>query len=213
MGGFDDNSLEGCQEACSEFTGVEIDVHYSNGAFYMDHDSADPNADRLIQFTEWYTQWHTQTNQTCGLWVDLKTSDIQSVERLANITKPFDRLLVEVYDKKMIPKLNNLTLTSRYLDTDVRSIMMIEYILFSTTSNYFATWYADSFCLLDTFFYSGGSLALTDEPNVPPPCDNYLTIETWRVLAWVVIVFAVILVTCCLSRCCKKPASAPQKGT
>lgn len=200
--GHGDNSLEGCKKACSEFTGVEIDIHYDDGIFYMHHDFADPNAARLKEFAEWYVQ----ENQTCGLWVDLKTSNVDSIEQLANITEPFDELLVEVYKKKMIYELNkyNITSTSSYLDTDFHSIWIFEYILFSTSSTYFGTWYADWFCLLDTFFDSGGSLALTDKPVAPEPCENYWSIETWRVLTWLTIIFIFILLMGCLYMCCRK---------
>ena len=58
----------------------------------------------------------------------------------------------------MLQPLENLTLTSTHLDTEIRSIWMPSYIFFGVDKERFMSWHMDYLCLMDTFFDSGGEV-------------------------------------------------------
>jgi len=194
-----ENSLQGCILASELFEGIEVDVHWHEGHFWMHHDrwyEATETLDELIQ-----------QNLPGGLWVDMKTSVLHSIPTLIHLLENRTDILVEVYDKKMIKPLRNanITVTSTHFDTPVRSIWMLRYILFSTSRPRFMSWHMDFLCLIDTFFDSGGELALTDLYSPPKKCRWFLGIGVVRAITWTTISLMVAAgfssINYCIGKC------------
>ena len=194
-----ENNLHACILASKRFEGIEVDVHWHAGHFWMHHD-------------HWYKATTTlneliRQNLSGGLWVDMKTSVLHSIPTLIHLLVNHTDVLVEVYDKKMIKPLQNanITVTSTHFDTPVRSIWMPRYILFSTFRPRFMSWHMDFLCLMDTFFSSGGELALTDLYSPPKKCSWSLSIGVVRAIAWtsisLIVVTGYLSIKYCIGKC------------
>ena len=175
---YTENNLHGCIQASKVFAGIEIDVHWHDGKFWMHHD-------------HWYQATSTLSDLinlhlSGGLWVDMKTSVPESLPHLIELIGNHTNVMVEVYDKRMIKYLQeaNITTTSTSFDTSIRSIWMVRYLFFSVDLPRFMSWHLDFLCLMDTFFESGGELALTDQYYPPDKCEYSLSIVAARGLIW-----------------------------
>lgn len=193
---YPDNSLESCKLVVEKgFTGIEVDVRYHENKFYLHHD-------------HWYLannqtlQQLLELNLNVDLWVDVKTSYLHSTAKLISLLTNFkNRLLVEVYDEKMIAPLKaaNITVTSTDFDTDFRSVLGIQYIFLGSDKHPHGTWYLDVFCLNDAYFADGGDVVVTDF-HEPSSCgNNYISIPVLRLIMWVVIPVLLIMIVyfCC----------------
>jgi hypothetical protein len=178
-----ENNIEGCKKVVDYgFSGIEVDVQYHENKFYIHHD-----------------HWYLAKNQTLkqlleldlgvDLWVDMKTSLIDSIPIFIELVKGFKhRLIVEVYKKHMIEPFQNanLTVSSTQFNTEFRSISGRNYVLFGTDRLPVGTWQMDRFCLNDAFFADGGDVVVTDFYK-PYSCDSYIPILLWRLSAWIII--------------------------
>ena len=174
--GYAENDIDACRLASEIFDGIEVDVRWHGANFWLHHD-------------HWYLATSTledliKLDLPGGLWIDMKTSELESLPALLSLVENRSNVLVEVYDEKMLQPLENLTLTSTHLDTEIRSIWMPSYIFFGVDKERFMSWHMDYLCLMDTFFDSGGEVALTDLYYRPTKCSRYMSIVTARVLAW-----------------------------
>ena len=102
---YGDNSLEGCKRAVANgFNGIEVDVHYHDGQFYLHHD-------------HWYLSNETleqllQLKLAADLWIDLKMCDVNGIYNLLGLVSNFShRLIVEVYDQRLVLPLENANIT------------------------------------------------------------------------------------------------------
>ena len=192
-----ENSIEGCKKVVEYgFEGIEVDVQYYENNFYIHHD-----------------HWYLAKNQTLkqlldlnlkvDLWVDMKTSYVGSIDQFISLTENFtNRLLVEVYDERMIAPLKaaNITVSSTNLETDFRSVLGINYLLFGTDKMPHGSWYLDLFCLNDAYFADGGDIVVTDFDK-PSTCAHYLPIAFWRIFLWILIL---TILSCCIVCCLRK---------
>ena len=192
-----ENSLEGCKKVVEYgFKGIEVDVQYYENKFYIHHD-----------------HWYLAKNQTLkqlldlnlkvDLWVDMKTSNVESIDQFISLIENFtNRLLVEVYDEKMIAPLKaaNITVSSTNLETDFRSVLGINYLLFGTDKTPHGSWYLDLFCLNDAYFADGGDIVVTDF-HKPSNCTHYLPIALWRIFLWILILS---ILSSCIVFCRRK---------
>ena len=80
---YGENSIEGCKKVVEYgFEGIEVDIQYYNNKFYIHHD-----------------HWYLANNQTLqqlldlnlnvDLWVDMKTSDVESIDKFILLVKNF----------------------------------------------------------------------------------------------------------------------------
>lgn len=193
---YGENNLKGCEEVVEYgFNGIEVDVQYHNGIFYMHHDRWDLSNNQTLQQL-------LNLNLSVDLWIDMKTSSIESVDRLISMVSNFsNRLLVEVYDEKMIGPLKdaNITVTSTNFNTDFRSVLGIQYLLIGTDKSLHGSWYLDILCLNDAYFADGGDVVVTDFYK-PSSCKTYLPILFWRIFLWGLIFLILLSVIFCCQR-------------
>lgn len=183
------NSLAGCKQAVENgFTGIEVDAQYHNGQFYLHHDHWDMSNETLEQLF--------QFNLTANLYVDLKTSDVDSIGKLVGLVSHFrHRLIVEVYDQKMVLPLQNANITVARLGS-FNTVEPWQYILYGVKTPC-ATWNLDMLCFNDMFFADGGDIVLTDFYR-PWHCDLYFP-GRWSLWACIIIIaLALILLTYCI---------------
>lgn len=178
-----ENNIEGCKKVVEYgFKGIEVDIQYYENKFYIHHD-----------------HWYLAKNQTLkqlldlnlnvDLWVDMKTSCVENIDQFVSLTDNFtNRLLVEVYDEKMIAPLKaaNITVSSTNLETDFRSVWGINYLLFGTDKTPHGSWHLDLLCLNDAYFADGGDIVVTDF-HKPSSCSSYVPITLWRIFLWILI--------------------------
>lgn len=193
---YGENSIEGCRKVVEYgFTGIEVDVQYYDSKFYIHHD-----------------HWYLANNQTLrqllelnlgvDLWVDMKTSYVESIDKFIPLVENFtNRLLVEVYDEKMIAPLKsaNITVSSTYMDTDFRSVWGLNYLLFGADKSPHGTWQMDILCWNDAYLADGGEIVVTDFYK-PSSCDTYFSILFWRVVLWIIIFTFLLSVGICFYR-------------
>lgn len=194
---YPENDIDACRLAAEIFDGIEVDVHWHDAtqSFWMHHD-------------HWYLATSTlsdliRLDLPGGLWVDMKTSNLNSLPKLVDLVQNRSNVLVEVYDKKMMEPLQNanITITSTHFDTPIRSIWMPRYILFGVDKERFMSWHMDYLCMMDIFFYSGGELALTDLYYRPQKCSHWTSITTVRIVAWIVLLYILGMLLSCFACC------------
>lgn len=158
------NTLEGCKQAVENgFAGIEVDAQYHGGHFYLHHDHWSLSNETLQQLLE--------LNLTANLWIDLKTSDVNSMHRLISLVSDFQhRLIVEVYDQNLLPALHSANITVARLGT-FHVVDPWEYIFYAVKTPC-ATWNLHMFCLEDMFLADGGDIAMTRFER-PWHCDVY----------------------------------------
>jgi hypothetical protein len=188
---YPENDIDACRLASEIFDGIEVDVHWHDSHFWLHHD-------------HWYLATSTlldliKLDLPGGLWVDMKTSELDSLPTLIDLVQNHSNVLVEVYDKKMMEPLQNanITITSTHFDTPIRSIWMPRYIFFGVDKQRFMSWHMDYLCMMDTFFDSGGELALTDLYYRPQKCSHWMSITTARIVAWIVLLCVLTLLLLC----------------
>lgn len=187
---YGENNIEGCKQVVEYgFTGIEVDVQHHDNQFFLHHDD-----------------WSLAKNQTLkqlldlnlgvDLWVDLKTSSLDSVDRLVYLLSNFkNRVIVEVYKEYMIEPLadSNITVSSTSFDTEYRSVWGLNYVLFGTDKLPVGTWHLDIFCLNDAFLADGGDVVVTDfyEPHT---CNWFIPMIVWRCALWCIVIIICIFV-------------------
>jgi hypothetical protein len=181
---YGDNSLAGCKQAVdSGFPGIEVDVQYHNGQFYLHHD-------------HWYLSNETleqllKLNLAANLWVDLKTCDVAGIDKLLRLVSDFPhRLIVEVRDQRLVSPLENANITVAGLGS-FNKAKPLDYILHGCKKPC-GTWDLDMLCFNDMFFADGGEIALT-RFQTPWHCDIYFP-GRWSLWACSII-FALALVS------------------
>ncbi len=185
---YKDNSIHGCKQAATFFTGIEVDVRWKNQKFWLDHDDwerADGTLEELLNL-----------QLPVDMLIDMKTSYAESIPRLIQLVQNHSKnIIVEVYDDTLIQPLHhaNITTASTHYDTDYRSISGIRWLLFSSDKTPFYSWHLDSFCFTDMFFQNGGTIILTDNFE-PHQCDTFPNLILIRVLLWVFIISIVLLI-------------------
>ena len=175
---YGENSLAGCKQAVENgFTGIEVDVQYHDGQFYLHHD-------------HWYLSNETleqllKLNLAADLWIDVKTSDVDGIDKLIGLVSDFThRLIVEVYDQKLVLPLENAHITVAGLGS-FNTVRSWQYILHGVKTPC-ATWDLDMLCFNDMFFADGGDIVLTSFQK-PWHCVVYFP-GRWSLWACIVII-------------------------
>tara|TARA_B100001540_G_scaffold306132_1_gene317900 strand:- start:233 stop:904 length:672 start_codon:yes stop_codon:yes gene_type:complete len=201
-----ENSLAGCKQAIDNgFTGIEVDVQYHNGLFYLHHDHwylANATLDQLLKL-----------NLAADLWIDVKTSDVNGINTLIGLVSNFQhRLIVEVYDQKLIPPLQSANITVARLGA-FNTVDPWQYI-FHGVKTPCATWNLDMMCFNDMFFADGGNIVITDFKK-PRHCDIYFPGRLWL---WAFVIIISLALMCLMyivirqlrRQCCAKPKTCAQ---
>lgn len=180
-----ENSLAGCKQAVDNgFTGVEVDVQYHDGQFYLHHD-------------HWYLSNETleqllKLKLPVDLWIDLKTCDVDGIDKLLELVSDFPhRLIVEVWDQRLVLPLENANITVAQFGT-FNTVGFWHYFLHGLKTPC-AIWSLDTWCLNDTFFADGGDIVITDFDR-PWHCDIYFP-GRWSLWAFIIILF--LAFACC----------------
>ena len=173
-----ENTLAGCKQAVDNgFTGIEVDVQYHDGQFYLDYDN-------WILSNETLEQLLNLIPEHVDLWIDLKTCDVDGINKLIGLVSDFPhRLIVEVYDQRLVLPLENARITVARLGS-FNTVKAWDYIWHGVKSPC-ATWSLDTWCLNDTFFADGGDIVITDFKR-PWHCDIYFP-GRWSLFAFIII--------------------------
>ena len=182
---YGDNSLAGCQQAVNNgFTGIEFDVQYHDGQFYLHHD-------------HWYLSNETleqllKLNLAADMWIDLKTCDVDGIDKLLDLVSDFPhRLIVEVRDQRLVSPLEHANITVAGLGS-FNSMKGLDYILHGLQKPC-AIWNLDMLCFNDMFFADGGDIAMTRFEK-PWHCDIYFP-GRWSL--WAFIIILLLAFACC----------------
>tara|TARA_B100000902_G_C27290335_1_gene906751 strand:- start:388 stop:1167 length:780 start_codon:yes stop_codon:yes gene_type:complete len=188
---YGDNSIAGCKQAVwNGFTGIEVDVQYHEGQFYLHHD-------------HWYLSTETleqllTLNLSADMWIDLKTCDLNGVNKLLDLVSDFPhRLIVEVRDQKLVLPLENANITVAGLGS-FNSVKGWDYILYGLKKPC-ATWNLDMLCFNDMFFADGGEIAITRFKK-PWHCDIYFPGRLWLWAFVIIILLALIYLAYIVTR-------------
>lgn len=181
---YGDNTLAGCEQAVNHgFAGIEVDVQYHDGQFYLHHD-------------HWYLSNETlehllKLNLAADMWIDLKTCDVKGIDKLLTLVSDFPhRLIVEVRDQSLVFPLEHANITVAGLGS-FNKMEGWDYILHGCKKPC-ATWNLDMLWLNDMFFADGGDIAMT-RFHKPWHCDIYFP-GRWSLWACSII-FALALVS------------------
>jgi len=184
---YGDNSLDGCKQVVEYgFTGIEVDVQYHAGKFYLHHDHwylTNETLDQLLNL-----------NLGVDLWIDMKTSE--SIDKLIPLFSNFtNRLLVEVYDEKMVLPLQkaNITVAGMVPGCQFHTVGAWQYIFYGLERPA-GTWDLDMWCLNDMFFADGGDIVLTNFYK-PSSCAVYFP-GRWSLWSLIALVLVGLLVGC-----------------
>lgn len=182
---YGDNSLEGCKRAVENgFPGIEVDVQYHLGQFYLHHD-------------HWYLSNETleqllKLNLAADMWIDLKTCDVDGIDKLLDLVSDFPhRLIVEVRDQRLVSPLEHASITVAGLGS-FNSMKGLDYILHGLKKPC-AIWNLDMLCFNDMFFADGGNIAMTRFQK-PWHCDIYFP-GRWSL--WTFIIILLLALLCC----------------
>ena len=174
---YGDNRLAGCKKAVANgFSGIEVDVQYHDGQFYLHHD-------------HWYLSNETleqllKLNLAVDMWVDLKTCDVDGLDTLLGLVSDFPhRLIVEVRDQRLVLPLENANITVAGLGS-FNSVKAWNYIVHGVKKPC-ATWNLDMLCFNDMFFADGGDIAMTRFQK-PWHCAIYFP-GRWSLWAFIII--------------------------
>ena len=157
------NSLAGCKQAVKNgFAGIEVDAQYHDGHFYLHHDHWNLSNETLEELLK--------LNLPADLWIDLKTCDVDGIDKLLNLVSDFPhRLIIEVRDQRLVLPLENANITVAGLGSFNLIDNFWHYFLHGLKTPC-AIWTLDVWCLNDTFFADGGDIVITDFER-PWHCD------------------------------------------